>query len=78
MQYRSMQASGFFAKEAQNSTRNMEKMTQNMQTVANRTQQEAISMRVITLVTLFFLPATSIAVSSPSCPSYLATAVDSG
>jgi inosine/xanthosine triphosphate pyrophosphatase family protein len=66
-----MQASSFFAKEAQSSTKNMEKMTQNMQKVANRTQQEAISMRVITLVTLFFLPATSIAVSSECYPILL-------
>ncbi|KAJ4305088.1 hypothetical protein N0V90_000618 [Kalmusia sp. IMI 367209] len=39
----------------------MEKMTANMARVANKTQQEAISMRIITLVTLFFLPATAIA-----------------
>lgn len=57
-----MQDSGRFAKESQRSAENMEKMTQNMQKVANKTQQEALSMRIVTLVTLFFLPATSIAV----------------
>jgi len=71
-----MQDGSFFAQESRSSaiemqemTKNMEKstiqmekMTTNMQEIANKTQQEAISMRIITLVTLFFLPATSIAV----------------
>ncbi|KAF2444640.1 hypothetical protein P171DRAFT_359811 [Karstenula rhodostoma CBS 690.94] len=54
LQYRNMRQSRQSAVE-------MEKMTKNMEQVAHRTQQEAISMRIITLVTLFFLPATSIA-----------------
>lgn len=67
-----MQDNSFFAKESRTSaiemkemTQNMEKMTKKMEGIANKTQQEAISMRIITLVTLFFLPATSIAVSQP-------------
>ncbi|KAF1978303.1 hypothetical protein BU23DRAFT_221242 [Bimuria novae-zelandiae CBS 107.79] len=54
IQYRNM-------RQSRQSAIEMESMTKNMERVANRTQQEAISMRIITLVTLFFLPATSIA-----------------
>ena len=50
-------------KNMEKSTTEMEKMTNEMRSIANKTQQEAISMRIVTLVTLFFLPATSIAVS---------------
>jgi Mg2+ and Co2+ transporter CorA len=40
----------------------METMTLKMQDLAMKTKQETVSMRVITTVTLFFLPATFIAV----------------
>jgi len=42
----------------------MEVMTDKMQDLAMKTKQETVSMRVITTVTLFFLPATFIAVSN--------------
>lgn len=41
----------------------MEEMTARMQDVANRTEKETVSMRIITLVTMFFLPGTFISVS---------------
>jgi hypothetical protein len=40
----------------------MENMTQDMHQIAQKTKQETVSMRVITLVTLFFLPGTFISV----------------
>jgi Mg2+ and Co2+ transporter CorA len=57
--------------QAQKSAKNMEAMSQRMELItadmheiAQKTQRETVSMRVITLVTLFFLPGTFIAV----CP----------
>lgn len=41
----------------------MEKVTQEMSRIARKTQTETVSMKIITLVTLFFLPGTFIAVS---------------
>jgi Mg2+ and Co2+ transporter CorA len=55
--------------QAQQSTNNMVSMskrmqdiTEDMHDIASRTQRETVSMRIITLVTLFFLPGTFIAV----------------
>jgi hypothetical protein len=45
-------------------TRNMEKLTREMNELAQKTTQETVSMRIITLVTLFFLPGTFISVGS--------------
>ena len=44
----------------------MEHMTDEMKDIAHKTQTETISMKIITLVTLFFLPGTFISVSHPS------------
>src|SRR5204863_6401231 len=59
-----MQASRLFAQKAQQSTNNMEDMTRDMHQIAQKTKQETVSMRIITLVTLFYLPGTFISVSS--------------
>lgn len=48
------------ANRAQESQRQMEDMTRQMNILAEKTQQETVSMRIITLVTLFFLPGTFI------------------
>jgi len=48
------------ANRAQESQQQMEDMTRQMNTLAEKTQQETVSMRIITLVTLFFLPGTFI------------------
>lgn len=61
--------------QAQQSTKNMEAMskrmelvTEDMHEIAQKTQRETVSMRIITLVTLFFLPGTFIAVSANNFP----------
>ena len=51
------------AQETQFSTVNMERSTWDMHDIARKTKQETVSMRIITLVTLFFLPGTFISVS---------------
>lgn len=45
------------------STMKMEKVTDGMHQIAKRTQQETVSMRIITLITLIFLPGTFVSVS---------------
>jgi hypothetical protein len=57
-----MEASKRFAENAEASTREMQIMTEEMNTLAQKTKQETVSMRIITLVTLFFLPGTFISV----------------
>jgi DNA integrity scanning protein DisA with diadenylate cyclase activity len=44
----------------------MEIMTNDMSEIARKTKTETVSMKIITLVTLFFLPGTFIAVSCSS------------
>ncbi|KAF2115662.1 hypothetical protein BDV96DRAFT_612335 [Lophiotrema nucula] len=61
LRYRSMKASEFFAKEAKASADNMEIITSEMHEIARKTKKETVSMRIITLVTLFFLPGTFVA-----------------
>lgn len=63
LDYRNMESNKLFASKAQLSTENMEIMTQDMHEIAQKTKQETVSMRIITLVTLFFLPGTFISVS---------------
>ena len=58
-----MEASKHLAQRAQASADNMEEMTRDMHIISKQTKQEAVSMRIITLVTLFFLPGTFISVS---------------
>lgn len=61
-----MKTSAEFARRAQQSADHMERMTIEMNDIAKKTKQETVSMRVITTVTLFFLPATFIAVCTPA------------
>jgi uncharacterized membrane protein len=63
LEYKSLKANEYFAKKAQESANNMEAMTREMRITAEKTERETVSMRVITSVTLFFLPATFLAVS---------------
>ena len=65
LEYRSMVANKLLAEQAQVSARHMEDLTQDMHEIAVKTKQETVSMRIITLVTLFFLPGTFISVSGP-------------
>ncbi|KUJ17136.1 uncharacterized protein LY89DRAFT_585234 [Mollisia scopiformis] len=67
LNYRNAAASMTFAAKSQESANNMERMTRKMEELtvdmnelAQKTTQETVSMRIITLVTLFFLPGTFI------------------
>ncbi len=62
-QYQSMESSNILASKAQESAVDMEEITKDMHVIAQKTKQETISMRIITFVTLFFLPGTFISVS---------------
>lgn len=57
---RNIEASKELAKKSQYSAKKMEAMTEAMHQIAVKTKQETVSMRIITLVTLFFLPGTFI------------------
>lgn len=57
-----MEASKSFAEKAEASTKEMQNMTEEMKELTQKTKQETVSMRIITLVTLFFLPGTFISV----------------
>lgn len=63
LEYRRLETSKLLAEKAQASALNMEDMTREMHEIARKTKQETVSMRIITLVTLFFLPGTFISVS---------------
>jgi len=57
-----MEASKIFAEKAQTSAEHMEEMTRNMEKLTEKTTKETVSMKIITLVTMFFLPGTFISV----------------
>ena len=57
-----MQANKLLADQSRKSTKNMEGLTHDMSEVAHKTKSETVSMKIITLVTLFFLPGTFISV----------------
>ncbi|KAH8707101.1 hypothetical protein GQ44DRAFT_831069 [Phaeosphaeriaceae sp. PMI808] len=61
LQYRSNKASESSAKKAEVSASQMAALTLDMHEIAQKTKRETVSMRVITSVTLFFLPATFLA-----------------
>lgn len=50
------------AEKSQISADNMEKMTAQMHNVAEKTERETVSMKIVTYVTLFFLPGTFVSV----------------
>jgi Mg2+ and Co2+ transporter CorA len=58
-----MEASNLFTRKAQESADRMEKITVEMHEIARKTKQETVSMKIITVVTLFFLPGTFMSVS---------------
>ncbi|KAL7627709.1 hypothetical protein AAE478_001903 [Parahypoxylon ruwenzoriense] len=75
LQFKSEKVSEFFAKSANTSSDRMEAMTRKMHKIAVRTEQETVSMHVITIFTLIFLPGTFIAVWTriPQLFKYLLT-----
>ncbi|OCL13901.1 hypothetical protein AOQ84DRAFT_371775 [Glonium stellatum] len=60
LEYNNMEANKRFTQKAQQSADKMENITVQMYKIAVKTEKETISMRIITLVTLFFLPGTFI------------------
>ncbi|EXJ93764.1 hypothetical protein A1O1_02157 [Capronia coronata CBS 617.96] len=58
VEYQSMQANKLFASEARCSAQRMEEMTKEMKSLTLKTTLETVMMRIITVVTVFFLPAT--------------------
>ncbi|KAH8748009.1 hypothetical protein F5882DRAFT_90006 [Hyaloscypha sp. PMI_1271] len=63
LQFQDIEASNALALRAHESSQNMELMTMDMHILARKTKSETVSMRIITLVTLFFLPGTFISAS---------------
>jgi hypothetical protein len=57
-----MEANRLLTKHAQESAERMEDMTKEMNRVALKTKDETVSMKIITLVTLFYLPGTFMSV----------------
>ena len=64
LDFQNMQANKLLADQSRKSTKNMESLTHDMSEVAHKTKSETVSMKIITLVTLFFLPGTFISVGS--------------
>jgi hypothetical protein len=64
LQWQNAQLNFDLAQRAQTSATNMERMTEAMHEIAHQTKMEAANMRIITLVTLFFLPGTFVSVST--------------
>jgi len=62
LEYHNLEASKELSVKAQKSAGNMEAVTYDMHGIAQKTKQETISMRIITFVTLFFLPGTFVSV----------------
>ncbi|RYP87656.1 hypothetical protein DL770_004735 [Monosporascus sp. CRB-9-2] len=76
LQYKSARTSEYFAHSAEVSSGRMEQWTVKMHRIAVKTEQETISMHVITIFTLIFLPGTFLAVrlAAPRLFSDLCTA----
>lgn len=65
LEYCNLESSRNLAEKAHHSAASVEHVTMDMHQIAHKTKQETVSMRIITLVTLFFLPGTFVAVSNP-------------
>ncbi|KAI9713240.1 MAG: hypothetical protein M1820_001226 [Bogoriella megaspora] len=64
LEYQNAQASNKMAQEAHLSAVRMERLTEQMNLIARRTEQETVTMRIIALVAIFFLPGTFITASA--------------
>ena len=62
LEFRNTRSNKLLAQESRASTMKMELMTIEMNDIARKTKTETVSMKIITLVTLFFLPGTFISV----------------
>ncbi|KAL8893307.1 MAG: hypothetical protein Q9192_005397 [Flavoplaca navasiana] len=61
LEFQNTRSNKLLASESHKSTRKMEKVTHEMSLIARETKTETVSMKIITLVTLFFLPGTFVA-----------------
>lgn len=57
-EHRNMETNKDLAQKAQMSAEKMEALTEQMNDIAIKTERETVSMRIVTIVTLFFLPGT--------------------
>ncbi|KAG8532873.1 uncharacterized protein KY384_002751 [Bacidia gigantensis] len=62
LEFENTRANEFLAWQSRDSNKNMELMTKDMGILARKTKTETVSMKIITLVTLFFLPGTFISI----------------
>lgn len=62
LDYQNTLANKELAAQSQKSTAEMKHMTHEMKHIARQTKTETVSMKIITVVTLFFLPGTFISV----------------
>lgn len=58
-----MEANRLYAQKSQQSAMEMQRITEEMHEIAEKTKRDTVSMKIITWVTLFFLPGTFISVS---------------
>lgn len=63
MDYHNVLMNNITTQKQQVSAMNMEKLTSEMREIALKTEDETVSMRIVTVVTLFFLPGTFVSVS---------------
>lgn len=68
LQHRSILMNFVLASEAQTSAKHVERMTKQMHGIARSTKVETVSMRIITFVTLVYLPGTFVSVSPLPIP----------
>ncbi len=69
LQMRSAESSRIYAMKAFVSAEKVEAMTEAMHEIAHKTERETVHMRIITVITLLFLPGTFISVSLPQISS---------
>lgn len=64
MDYQNRITSIELAREAQQTAATTQKLTEDMRSMAQKTEVETIFMRIVTAVTMFFLPGTFVSVCS--------------
>ena len=73
-----METNKDLAQKAQMSAEKMEALTEQMNDIAIKTERETVSMRIVTIVTLFFLPGTFVSVSNVGPYLFSATLMSDG
>jgi len=73
-----METNKDLTQKAQMSAEKMEALTEQMNDIAIKTERETVSMRIVTIVTLFFLPGTFVSVSNVGPCLFSATLMSDG